>query len=69
MKVGEMFMALGFDVEDNALKSFDDKIQNLNTNMWAAAAAAAALNGGASAYSDPGKEARYQAWKAKQGAK
>lgn len=29
----------------------------------------AALNGGASAYSDPAKEARYQAWKAKQGAK
>ena len=28
-----------------------------------------ASNGGASAYSDPGKEARYQAWKAKQGAK
>ena len=28
-----------------------------------------ALNGGTSAYADPAKEARYQAWKAKQGAK
>lgn len=42
MKVAELFMSLGFDVDDNSLKSFDTKIQNLNTNMWAAAASAAA---------------------------
>ncbi len=33
MKVGEIFMSLGFDVDDRKLDNFDDKIKSLTANM------------------------------------
>lgn len=42
MKVADIFVALGFDVDDAPLKNFDEKIQGLTSDMWAGAAAAAA---------------------------
>jgi len=38
MKLGELFMSLGFDVDDTKLDSFDKKIDGLKTNMVITAA-------------------------------
>lgn len=43
MKIGELFMALGFDVDDEKLGSFDKKIESLKTNMVMTAAKTTAV--------------------------
>lgn len=42
MKIGELFIALGFDVDDGKLKGFDDKIKGAQQNLIKLGAAATA---------------------------